>query len=93
MCPHHPFPPPFYPLNQTRYLGVTIGIGLLLETDKLPEDLVRRADQAMYDAKKSGRNCYRFAKEKRGNEKENYEPQVQEKSLRNCSLERSSIND
>jgi hypothetical protein len=39
------------------------------------------------------KNCYRAVKEKRGNEKENYETQIQEKSLRNYFLERSSIND
>lgn len=53
----------FHPLGQPRHLGISIGIGFLLDTDNTPDDLIHRTDHAMYDAKHAGRNRYHFAKE------------------------------
>ena len=38
------------------HLTVSIGISIVEESDKEPEDAVRRADQALYLAKEEGRN-------------------------------------
>ncbi len=51
----------FHPLGHSRHLGVSIGIGVLSEADENASDFTRRADHAMYEAKHSGRNCFRFA--------------------------------
>lgn len=41
-----------------RKLQVTISVGVAeLKAKETPDDLVRRADQALYDAKRQGRNC------------------------------------
>jgi diguanylate cyclase (GGDEF)-like protein len=37
---------------------LTVSIGIALSAADRPEDLVQRADQALYTAKHSGRNCY-----------------------------------
>jgi len=42
-------------------MGVSIGICLASVDDQEMENLVRRADAAMYQAKESGRNCYRIS--------------------------------
>ena len=48
-------------LNGSQYtLGVSIGICLASSDDQDMESFVKRADTAMYQAKKSGRNCYRI---------------------------------
>lgn len=39
---------------------LSIGISLLLDGDAAVDDLLKRADTAMYEAKKSGRNAIRF---------------------------------
>lgn len=52
----------FHPLGHARHLGISIGIGVLSEAEETPSQLTQRADHAMYEAKHSGRNCYRFAK-------------------------------
>ena len=52
---------PFYSLGHVCHLGISIGIGILQDADTTPDDLTRRADQAMYVAKHASRNCYRFA--------------------------------
>ncbi len=44
------------PVNQTASLGVT----LLQAEDQRPEDLLARADKALYRAKREGRNCVRY---------------------------------
>lgn len=47
--------------NTDGNVTVSIGIGLLIPTQEMkPEILVNLADQALYRAKKDGRNCYRF---------------------------------
>ena len=42
-------------------LGLSIGIALYPTDGSDAEELIRSADNAMYQAKKSGRNCFRFA--------------------------------
>jgi len=48
-------------LDGTGQIAVTvsIGTGFFAEGDHSPEDAVNRADQALYTAKKSGKNCVR----------------------------------
>lgn len=41
-------------------LSTSIGISFFPQDGQSPRDLLRNADTAMYDAKKSGRNCARF---------------------------------
>jgi diguanylate cyclase (GGDEF)-like protein/PAS domain S-box-containing protein len=49
-----------FSLGGTQYQVTTsIGIAILREDDTEPQSLLRRADQALYRAKKSGRNAYR----------------------------------
>lgn len=49
------------PLQEFKYtLGISIGIYLTSRNEDDIETAVRRADDAMYSAKKSGRNCYRI---------------------------------
>ncbi len=49
---------PFYIAEQTMHLGVSIGIALYPEHDDSPGKLIKFADDAMYAAKRLGRNCY-----------------------------------
>ena len=50
-----------FDLNGNRAsLGVSVGIVLAPEHDTDPEGLLKRADLALYDAKASGRNDFRF---------------------------------
>ena len=44
-----------------RDLSVTCSVGIVVTGDPLaePEQLIRDADEAMYEAKETGRNCYR----------------------------------
>ena len=46
-------------------LGASIGIALYPGDGETPEELLRRADRAMYAAKAAGKNTYRFAKHER----------------------------
>jgi len=49
-------------LKGSQYsMGVSIGICLASSKDSDMESLVNRADAAMYQAKESGRNCYRIS--------------------------------
>lgn len=41
-------------------VGITIGICNVTEPGALPDEVVNRADIALYEGKDAGRNCYRF---------------------------------
>jgi diguanylate cyclase (GGDEF)-like protein len=49
---------PFQIAEQTLLLGVSIGIALYPEHNDNPSNLIKLADDAMYVAKRLGRNCY-----------------------------------
>ena len=51
---------PFEIDGQLLETGVSIGVALFPDNGKDPDDLRAAADNAMYDAKRSGRNCYAF---------------------------------
>lgn len=52
------------PLKRSQYtLGVSIGIHLISPGDGDMENIINRADRAMYQAKKEGRNCYRISEQ------------------------------
>lgn len=46
--------------DETIYISVSIGITLYPEDATTVEELVKNADQAMYAAKRHGRNCYSY---------------------------------
>lgn len=52
---------PFYLNNHECFIGSSIGIALYPQHADSVDDLLKCADNAMYKAKSSGRNCYRFA--------------------------------
>lgn len=47
--------------GQTACIGVSIGLATRTPEDSSAANLIRRADEAMYQAKREGRNTYRFA--------------------------------
>ncbi len=49
---------PFHIAGQTLLVGVSIGIALYPQHDDKPSNLIKLADDAMYVAKRIGRNCY-----------------------------------
>ena len=49
--------------NHEFSLSTSIGVSFFPEDGKSPKDLLRHADAALYEAKKSGRNCARFYNE------------------------------
>lgn len=51
---------PFRIGNETAYVSCSIGIGLFPHDALTPEDLLRKADQAMYAAKRAGRNQFSY---------------------------------
>lgn len=51
---------PFEINGHRHYLGASIGAALYPQHGRTPEDLLRRADAAMYLAKDAGRNCWRM---------------------------------
>ncbi len=52
------------PLKKSQYtLGVSIGICMASPDDGSMESLMSKADSAMYQAKKEGRNCYRISEQ------------------------------
>lgn len=66
-----------YNLNNYSYHGTaSIGVNLFCNTDLTTDDLLSRADIAMYQAKQSGRNRSRF-----------YDPAMQEAIEKRSSLE------
>ncbi len=42
-------------------LTISIGVAMVGDQDQTPEDIVERADKALYSSKNSGRNCVSFA--------------------------------
>jgi len=51
-------------LKKSQYtLGVSIGIHLVSPGDGDMENIINRADSAMYQAKKEGKNCYRISEQ------------------------------
>lgn len=50
---------PFILSGTTWQLSASIGVGVLQDSQVLPEALLRQADEAMYDAKAAGRNTVR----------------------------------
>jgi diguanylate cyclase (GGDEF)-like protein len=50
---------PFYLGEESVYVGVSIGIAVSPEAATEREDLLRKADIALYEAKKRGRGCYK----------------------------------
>ncbi len=51
---------PFEINNEVHYISGSIGVTLYPDDSKEPEELVRYADQAMYESKKLGKNRYQF---------------------------------
>jgi diguanylate cyclase (GGDEF)-like protein len=51
----------FHPLGHHCSLGVSIGIAYFHDETQSLDDLLHKADMAMYEAKQDGRNCYRYA--------------------------------
>lgn len=51
---------PFELDEQTIYIGASIGIALWPEDARSTEQLISHADQAMYEAKNRGKNCYKY---------------------------------
>ncbi|ATD05316.1 GGDEF domain-containing protein [Pseudoalteromonas tetraodonis GFC] len=56
---------PFILFDQKRTLGISIGITITNGQAHTSLEVKTHADQALYEAKNSGRNCYRFSKETR----------------------------
>lgn len=54
------FAQPFEVDNNRLYISASIGIVMFPMADDEIDDLLKAADTAMYHAKASGRNCYRF---------------------------------
>jgi diguanylate cyclase (GGDEF)-like protein/PAS domain S-box-containing protein len=54
------FSQPFSDGEQEMYVSASIGISLFPRDGSDPDDLVKHADRAMYSAKDSGRNMYRY---------------------------------
>ena len=53
-----------YPMNfdgMVAHVGTSIGIAFFAEGVSSPDEMLKRADDAMYAAKASGKNCYRFS--------------------------------
>ena len=59
---------PFVVNGNTCLIGCSIGISIFPNDTDNPEILVRMADDAMYLAKKSGKNSYQFFNSQSGNE-------------------------
>lgn len=66
-----------YSLADQRYLGsASVGVCLFQDHEQSIEDLLKRADFAMYQSKSAGRNSWRF-----------YDPAMQEAAIARSSLE------
>ena len=51
---------PFQLTHEKGYISASIGIAIFPDDANTAEDLIKHADQAMYDAKSQGRNGYRY---------------------------------
>lgn len=51
---------PYAVLGKSLGITVSLGVTIFPADDSDPDLLIRHADQAMYEAKKAGRNCYRM---------------------------------
>ena len=51
---------PFYIKDKKYYMSCSIGVGLSPDDSVSSEELIRKADMAMYQAKGSGKNTYNF---------------------------------
>jgi diguanylate cyclase (GGDEF)-like protein/PAS domain S-box-containing protein len=51
---------PFYLGSEVAHISTSIGAALYPDDGAEASDLMRKADQAMYSAKASGRNCFRY---------------------------------
>lgn len=66
-----------YPLKDSEYMGTaSVGISLFSSDDKHADDLLKRADLAMYQAKESGRNTLRF-----------FDPRIQQELYAQAEME------
>jgi diguanylate cyclase (GGDEF)-like protein len=54
------FDAPFSLSDQTIYSGASVGISLFPADSDQPDDLLKNADMALYEAKKKSRGTYRF---------------------------------
>ncbi|WP_011579938.1 MULTISPECIES: putative bifunctional diguanylate cyclase/phosphodiesterase [Chelativorans] len=57
---------PFVISGEPVHVGVSIGVALAPEAGSERQDLLRKADIALYDAKKRGRGCYQIFSEAMG---------------------------
>lgn len=57
---------PFQLGEHVAEIGTSIGISLFPENGETPETLIKKADQAMYAVKQSGRNAFRYFEPKMG---------------------------
>jgi diguanylate cyclase (GGDEF)-like protein/PAS domain S-box-containing protein len=62
------FSRPFSDRDQEMYVSASIGISLFPRDGSDPDELVKHADRAMYSAKDSGRNMYRYFTEELNHE-------------------------
>jgi diguanylate cyclase (GGDEF)-like protein len=57
---------PFCIENRTAIIGVSIGIAIVRSEDKIADQIIHRADLALYCAKHEGKNTFRLFEEKMG---------------------------
>ncbi len=67
---------PYHVSGVDQLIGVSIGVALIPEDGQSPDELMRLADLAMYQAKSRGRNCHCF-----------FSPQLNEIAQNNAALE------
>lgn len=58
------FEKPFVHNNIDAAIGISIGVAIATTNGRTPTQLLNAADQAMYRAKKRGRNCYEICPER-----------------------------
>ena len=72
---------PIVVTDKSFYISLSIGIAIYPEDGTSPEELLKNADAAMYQAKDDGRNNFRF-----------YAPSMTEKALKRVTMEASFRN-